>query len=113
MSLIHDPDTGRAYVLRHGLDETEGVEVPEGTEFWAYPGLDEAQRVYGQMLTEARQSGELVEEDSEEDLGDSETGGAEVRDRYSADDDDPLVAEDVDADEDDPLAADDVHAPPD
>jgi hypothetical protein len=91
MSLIQDPDSGRAYVLRHGVDETEGVEVPEGAEFWEYRDLDEAQRTYGQMLAEARQAGDLVEEDSEEDLGDSETGGAELRDRYSADDDDPLI----------------------
>ncbi len=91
LSLIEDPDTGRGYVLRHGVDETGGAEVPEGTEYWEYPRMDEAERVYDQLLAEARQSGELVEEDSEEDLGDSETAGAEVRDRYSADDDDSLV----------------------
>jgi hypothetical protein len=93
LSLIHDGDNGRAYVFRHGLDDTEGAEVPEGTEFWDYPALDEAQRAYRQLLQEARQSGELVEEDSEEDVGDSETAGAEVRDRYAASDDDPLTAD--------------------
>lgn len=92
LSLVNDPDSGRAYVFRHGLDDSEGAEVPEGTEFWQYPRLDEAQRAYAQLLEEAREAGELVEEDSEEDIGDSETGGAEVRDRYSASDEDPLTA---------------------
>jgi hypothetical protein len=93
LSLIHDGDSGRTYVFRHGVDETEGAEVPEGTEFWDYRALDEARRAYGQLLQEARQNGELVEEDSEEDLGDSETGGAEVRDRYAASDEDLLTAD--------------------
>ena len=75
LSLIHDPERGRAYVLRHGLDETEGAEVPEGTEFWEYD----------------RMTGELVDEDSTEDLGDTETDGAELRDLHAADEDDPLV----------------------
>ena len=92
LSLLNDPDSGRAYVFRHGVDDSEGAEVPEGTEFWQYPRLDEAQRAYFQLLEEAREAGELVEEDSEEDIGDSETGGAEVRDRYSASDEDPLTA---------------------
>ena len=65
--------------------------MPPGTEFWEYPTWDEAQQAYAQLLGEARQSGELVEEDTEEGLGDSESGGAEVRDRYSASDEDPLV----------------------
>jgi len=41
-----------------------------------------------------RAAGEVVEEDSDEGIGDSETGGAEVRDRYSASDEDPLVSDD-------------------
>jgi hypothetical protein len=91
LSLIHDPDTSRVYVFRHGVDDTEGAEVPEGTEFWEYPRLEDAERVYEQILTEARQAGELVDEDSDEDLGDAETGGAELRDVYSADEDDALI----------------------
>ena len=97
ISLIQDPDSGRAYVFQHGLDETEGAEVPPGTEFWEYPTLDEAQRAYSQLLEEDRQAGELVATDSEEGIGDSETGGAEVRDRYSASDDDPQIENDGDA----------------
>ncbi|MBO0743905.1 MAG: hypothetical protein J2P43_02715, partial [Candidatus Dormibacteraeota bacterium] len=93
LSLINDEDNGRAYVFQHGVDDTEGAEVPEGTEFWEYPDLDEAQRAYRDLLREARESGELVEEDSDEDLGDSETAGAEVRGRYSASDEDPLIEE--------------------
>src|ERR1700680_22375 len=88
LSLIQDPTSGLGYVFRHGLDETEGAEVPPGTEFWQYPNLDEAERAYAQLLNEDRQAGELVATDSEEGLGDSETDGAEVRDRYSASDED-------------------------
>ena len=94
LSLIQDPENGRAYVFQHGLDETEGAEVPPGTEFWDYPTFDEAQRAYAQLLDEDRQAGELVEVDSEEGLGDSDAGGAEVRDRYSASDEDPQIESD-------------------
>jgi hypothetical protein len=97
ISLIQDPTDGHAYVFQHGLDETEGAEVPPGTEFWEYPTLDEAQRAYSQLLEEDRQAGELVATDSEEGIGDSETGGAEVRDRYSASDDDPQIENGEDA----------------
>ena len=91
LSLIQDPTSGLAYVFQHGLDETEGAEVPPGTEFWQYSTLDEAERAYAQLLQEDRQAGELVETDSEEGLGDSDTDGAEVRDRYSASDEDLLI----------------------
>jgi hypothetical protein len=91
LSLIHDPDRARAYVFQHGTDETEGAEVPPGTEFWEYPTLDEAARAYDQQLAESGRAGEVVEEDSDEGIGDSETDGAEVRDRYSASDEDPLI----------------------
>ena len=88
LSLIQDPANGLGYVFRHGLDETEGAEVPAGTEFWEYPTWDEAERAYAQLLDEDKQAGELVGTDSDEGLGDSDTGGAEVRDRYSASDED-------------------------
>ncbi len=55
LSLIQDPDSGRAFILRHGVDDTEGAEIPEGTELY------------------------------------DETAGAEVRDRYSASDEDDLI----------------------
>ena len=97
ISLIQDPNNGQAYVFQHGLDETEGAEVPPGTEFWEYPTLDEAERAYSQLLEEDRKAGELVATDSEEGIGDSEAGGAEVRDRYSASDDDPLIENGEDA----------------
>jgi hypothetical protein len=97
ISLIQDPNNGRAYVFQHGLDETEGAEVPPGTEFWEYPTLDEAERAYSQLLEEDRRAGELVATDSDEGIGDSENGGAEVRDRYSASDDDPLIENGEDA----------------
>jgi hypothetical protein len=88
LSLIQDPDNGIGYVFQHGLDETEGAEVPPGTEFWEYPTWDEAEQAYAQLLNEDRQAGELVTTDSEESLGDSDSGAAEVRDRYSASDED-------------------------
>jgi hypothetical protein len=93
ISLIQDPVNGLGYVFQHGLDETEGAEVPVGTEFWEYPTWDEAERAYAQLVAEDRQAGEVVETDSEEGLGDSDTAGAEVRDRYSASDEDPLIGD--------------------
>lgn len=94
ISLIQDPENGRAYVFQHPLDETEGAEVPPGTEFWDYPTFNEAQSAYAQLLEEDRQAGELVEVDSEEGIGDSDAGGAEVRDRYSASDEDAQIDND-------------------
>src|SRR5258707_14469341 len=91
LSLIQDPANGRGYLFLHGLDETEGAEVPPATEFWEYRVWDEAERAYAQLLEEDSQAGELVETDSDEGLGDANEGGAEVRDRYSASDEDPLV----------------------
>src|SRR4030081_3856600 len=91
VSLIHDPVNGLGYVFQHGLDETEGAEVPPGTEFWEYPTWDEAERAYNQLLVDDSQAGELVATDPEDGLGDSSSNGAEVRDRYSASDEDPLV----------------------
>ncbi len=93
ISLIQDPVNGLGYVFQHGLDETEGAEVPVGTEFWEYPTWDEAERAYAQLVAEDRQAGEVVETDSEEGLGDSDADGAEVRDRYSASDEDDLIAD--------------------
>jgi hypothetical protein len=93
ISLIQDPVNGLGYVFQHGLDETEGAEVPVGTEFWEYTTWDEAERAYAQLVAEDRQAGEVVETDSEEALGDSDADGAEVRDRYSASDEDPLIGD--------------------
>jgi hypothetical protein len=93
LALINDPDDGRGYVIRHGTDETEGAEIPPGTEFWEYPTVAEAERAFDQLLAGAKQAGHLVEEDSTEDLGDSESGGAEVRDRYADNDTDALIEE--------------------
>lgn len=94
ISLIQDPDTGRGFVLQHGVDETEGAQIPPGTEFWEYPTWPEAERAFDQLLAESRRSGELVEDDSTEGIGDYESAGAEVRDRYSASDGDLLVTDD-------------------
>lgn len=102
LSLITDPDTGRSYVLRHGTDATEGAEIPPGTEFFAYSTSDEAQRAYEQLLNESRASGELVEEDSTDDIGDFETEGAEIRDLYADQDEDELTRDPVISEEEEP-----------
>ena len=54
LSLIHDPDSGHSYILRHGVDDTEGAEIPEDSELYEYPTSDSAQRAYAQLLKESR-----------------------------------------------------------
>jgi hypothetical protein len=102
LSLLHDPDNGRSYILRHGSDETEGAEIPPGTEFFEYPKADEAQRAFEQLLDESRQAGELVEDDSSEGIGDFESGGAEIRDLFADSDEDELSRDPVISDEEEP-----------
>jgi hypothetical protein len=102
LSLVHDPDDGRSYILRHGTDETEGAEIPEGTEFYVYPTADVAQRAFEQMVGESRRAGELVEEDSTDDLGDFESSGAEIRDLYADSDEDELTQDPVISEEEEP-----------
>jgi hypothetical protein len=101
LSLLHDPDNGRSYILRHGSDDTQGAEIPAGTEFFEYPQPVEAQRAFEQLLDESRQAGELVEDDSAEGIGDFESGGAEIRDLY-ADTDDELTRDPVISEEEEP-----------
>lgn len=91
LSLLQDPDSGLSYVLRHGTDETEGAEIPEETEFYEYPTIDVARRAFNQLLGESRRAGEVVEEDSTDDIGDSALDGAEVRDQYADIDEDELT----------------------
>ena len=102
LSLLHDPNTGRAYVFQHGVDETEGAEIPPGSEFFEYPTHEEAERAFDQLLAELRNSGELVEEDSTDDIGDFETSGAEVRDLFADSDEDELSRDDVISEEEAP-----------
>lgn len=98
ISLIQDPDTGRGFIVQHGLDQTEGAQIPLGAEFWEYPTWPEAERAFDQLLAESGQAGELVEDDTTEGIGDFESAGAEVRDQYSASDEDTLVTDAEDAD---------------
>ena len=100
LSLLQDPDSGRSYVFRHGVDDTEGADVPQDTEFYEYETIDIARRAFNQILGEARQAGTVVEEDSTDDLGDFETGGAEIRDLYADQDEDELTQDDVISEED-------------
>lgn len=91
LSLINDPETGRGFVLRHGLDDTEGAEIPAGSEFYEYPSVQQAQQAFENLLSESAAEGEVTEDDSTDDEGDFETSGAEIRDLYSDQDEDPLV----------------------
>ena len=101
LALVHEPDNGRSYILRHGTDETEGAQIPEGTELFEFARTDEAQVAYEQMVNEARAADDVVEEDSTDDVGDFESGGAEIRDLY-ADTDDPLTRDPVISEEEEP-----------
>jgi hypothetical protein len=102
LTLLHDPANGRSYILRHGTDETEGAEIPNGTEFYEYAHPDAAQQAYEQLLGEARQAGELVDEDSTDDVGDFESSGAEVRDLFADESEDELVRDPVISEEEEP-----------
>src|SRR5256885_16199883 len=79
LSLLQDPDNGLSYVLRHGTDETEGAEIPKGTEFYEYSTIDVARRAFNQLLGEARRAGTLVEEGSPHDPRDFQGSGAGIR----------------------------------
>lgn len=100
LSLLTDPDNGRSYVFRHGVDETEGAENPEDAEFFEYDTADVARRAFNQVLGEARRAGHVVEEDSTDDLGDFEGEGAEIRDLYADVDEDELTQDSVLSEED-------------
>ena len=100
LSLLTDPDNGRSYVFRHGVDDTEGAVLPEDVEFYEYPTIDVARRAFNQVLGEAKAAGTVVDEDSTDDLGDFESEGAEIRDLYADVDEDELTQDEVLSEED-------------
>lgn len=100
LSLLQDPDTGLNYVLRHGTDNFDGADIPADAEFYEYPTIDVARRAFNQLLRESRLAGEVVEEDSTDDLGDLENDGAEMRDMYADSDEDELTQDPVISEED-------------
>ena len=100
LSLLQDPDDGRSYVFRHGVDDTEGAQLPENTEFYEYDTIDVARRAFNELVGEERRAGRVVEEDSTDDLGDFESSGAEVRDLYADVDEDELTQDEVISEED-------------
>lgn len=102
LTLLHDPDSARAYVFLHGVDDTEGAELPPESEFFEYPSAAEAQLAFEQQLAELRSSGEVVEEDSTDDIGDFEADGAEIRDLYADESEDELVRDPVISEEEEP-----------
>jgi hypothetical protein len=100
LSLLQDPDNGRSYVFRHGVDNFDGADVPPDTEFYEYPTIDVARSAFNQFLGEAKRAGTVIEEDSTDDLGDLESSGAEIRDLYADVDEDELTQDDVISEED-------------
>ena len=100
LSLLTDPESGRSYVFRHGVDDTEGAENPVDAEFYEYDTVDVARNAFNQFLGEARRAGHVVEEDSTDDLGDFESEGAEIRDLYADQDEDELTQDPVLSEED-------------
>jgi hypothetical protein len=100
LSLLQDPDSGRSYVFRHGVDDTEGAVLPVDTEFYEYDTIDVARHAFNQILGEAKRAGTVIEEDSTDDLGDFESSGAEIRDLYADVDEDELTQDDVISEED-------------
>lgn len=100
LSLLQDPDSGRSYVFRHGVDDTEGAVLPVDAEFYEYDTIDVARRAFNQILGEAKRAGTVIEEDSTDDLGDFESSGAEIRDLYADVDEDELTQDDVISEED-------------
>lgn len=101
LSLLEDPDSGRSYVFRHGVEDVgASAEVPEGTEFFEYDTIDVARHAFNELLGEAKRAGTVVEEDSTDDLGDFESSGAEIRDLYADVDEDELTQDDVISEED-------------
>ena len=100
LSLLQDPDNGRSYVFRHGVDNFDGADVAPDTEFYEYPTIDVARSAFNQFLGEAKRAGTVIEEDSTDDLGDLESSGAEIRDLYADVDEDELTQDDVISEED-------------
>ena len=78
-------------MLLSGLVQTAAAEGPPGSEFLQVPTEEEVDRAAAQLLEENRKAVEVGATVSEEVMGDAETCVAEVRDRYSASDDDPLI----------------------
>lgn len=104
LSLIHDQTSDAAYVFRHGVDSTEGGAIPTDAEIWTYDTFGDAERAYAALLGEAQAAGEVVDpEDEDEELGDHEVDGAEMRDVYDDQDNDELVVEPEPADVDELL----------
>lgn len=102
LTLLDDPETGHSFVFRHGVDDTEGAKLPPDSEFLEYPGHDQAEVAFQQQLAEARAAGEVIEEDSTDDIGDFETDGAEIRDLYADESEDELVRDPVISEEEEP-----------
>lgn len=92
LSLFKEKLSERSHVFRHGIDETGGLDTGDA-EFWEYDTADEAERVFNQLLRQAEHHGALVDPDSDSELGDYETDGAELRGTAS-DTTDELAVED-------------------
>ncbi len=89
LSLFLGKVDGKSYVFLHGPAADGGFST-DNSEFYVYETSGEAEGTYDQMLGEFRESGNLVEEDSLEDLGDFVSSGPDPDDmaelRNSTDD---------------------------
>ena len=89
------------WAVNEGLDK----ERADWTmQYWIDVGDVEPSKklAYEQMVEEWRRAGQVVEEDSTDDLGDSETSGAEIRDLYADMDEDELTQDPVISEEEEP-----------
>jgi hypothetical protein len=75
VSLFTDVLGGRSFVFEHGAeDATDDVSVGDA-EFEEYENADQARIAFTDRLREAREEGALVDDSSEEDIGDAIVDG--------------------------------------
>jgi hypothetical protein len=75
VSLFTDVLGGRSFVFEHGAeDAADDVSVGDA-EFEQYDTAEQARIAYGERIREAREQGTLVDDSSEEDLGDAIVDG--------------------------------------
>lgn len=76
LSLFLDAGNGRSYILRHGSAEAnEEVEVGRESEAYEFEARHHAETAFEEMVREAADEGRLVEDASQDDLGDPATDG--------------------------------------
>lgn len=75
VSLFLDVLGGKSYVFEHGAgDASDDLSVGDA-EFERYDTRQQARIAYADRIREAREAGELVDVDSEDDIGDASVDG--------------------------------------